>query len=175
MKTIDSYNFTGKRALIRVDFNVPLDDSLKITDTTRIDAALPTIKKVLAEGGSVILMSHLGRPKKNFENKLSLKHIIPYLNLVLKLDVKFADDCMGDSAKTMSAGLKPGEVLLLENLRYYEEEEGKPRLPETATDDEKKAAKAATKEKQKDFTKQLASYADCYINDAFGTAHRAHA
>lgn len=175
MKTIDSYNFTGKRALIRVDFNVPLDDSLKITDTTRIDAALPTIKKVLAEGGSVILMSHLGRPKKNFENKLSLKHIIPYLNLVLKLDVKFADDCMGDSAITMSAGLKPGEVLLLENLRYYEEEEGKPRLPETATDDEKKAAKAATKEKQKDFTKQLASYADCYINDAFGTAHRAHA
>lgn len=175
MKTIDSYNFTGKRALIRVDFNVPLDDSLKITDTTRIDAALPTIKKVLAEGGSVILMSHLGRPKKNFENKLSLKHIIPYLNLVLKLDVKFADDCMGDSAKTMSAGLKPGEVLLLENLRYYEEEEGKPRLPETATDDEKKTAKAATKEKQKDFTKQLASYADCYINDAFGTAHRAHA
>lgn len=175
MKTIDSYNFTGKRALIRVDFNVPLDDSLKITDTTRIDAALPSIKKVLADGGSVILMSHLGRPKKNFENKLSLKHIIPYLNLVLKLDVKFADDCMGESAKTLSAGLKPGEVLLLENLRYYEEEEGKPRLPETATDEEKKAAKAITKEKQKDFTKQLASYADCYINDAFGTAHRAHA
>ena len=175
MKTIDSYNFTGKRALIRVDFNVPLDDTLKITDTTRIDAALPSIKKVLAEGGSVILMSHLGRPKKNFENKLSLRHIIPYLNLVLKLDVKFADDCMGESAKTLSAVLKPGEVLLLENLRYYEEEEGKPRLPETATDDEKKAAKSATKEKQKDFTKQLASYADCYINDAFGTAHRAHA
>ncbi|MCO5266727.1 MAG: phosphoglycerate kinase [Lentimicrobium sp.] len=175
MKTIDSYDFTGKRALIRVDFNVPLNEALKITDTTRIDAALKTIQKVLAGGGSVILMSHLGRPKKNFENKLSLKHIIPYLNQVLKLDVKFADDCMGESAKTLSAGLKPGEVLLLENLRYYEEEEGKPRLPETATDDEKKAAKAATKEKQKDFTKQLASYADCYVNDAFGTAHRAHA
>ncbi|MCB9016351.1 MAG: phosphoglycerate kinase [Lentimicrobiaceae bacterium] len=175
MKTIDSYDFTGKRALIRVDFNVPLDETLKITDTTRIDAALKTIQKVLAGGGSVILMSHLGRPKKNFENKLSLKHIIPYLNQVLKLDVKFADDCMGESAKTLSAGLKPGEVLLLENLRYYEEEEGKPRLPETATDEEKKAAKAATKEKQKDFTKQLASYADCYVNDAFGTAHRAHA
>lgn len=175
MKTIDSYDFTGKRALIRVDFNVPLDETLKITDTTRIDAALKTIQKVLAGGGSVILMSHLGRPKKNFENKLSLKHIIPYLNQVLKLDVKFADDCMGESAKTLSAGLKPGEVLLLENLRYYEEEEGKPRLPETATEEEKKAAKAATKEKQKDFTKQLASYADCYVNDAFGTAHRAHA
>ncbi|KAF0199853.1 MAG: phosphoglycerate kinase [Bacteroidetes bacterium] len=175
MKTIDSYDFTGKRALIRVDFNVPLDDNLKITDTTRIDAALQTIRKVLSGGGSVILMSHLGRPKKNFENKLSLKHIVPYLNHVLKLDVQFADDCMGESAKTMSAGLKPGEVLLLENLRYYEEEEGKPRLPETATDEEKKAAKAVTKEKQKEFTKQLASYADCYINDAFGTAHRAHA
>ena len=175
MKNIDSYDFAGKRALIRVDFNVPLDDDLKITDTTRIDAALPTIHKVLAGGGSVILMSHLGRPKKNFENKLSLKHIVPYLNQVLKTEVKFADDCMGESAKTLTAGLKPGEVLLLENLRYYEEEDGKPRLPETATDEEKKAAKATTKEKQKDFTKQLATYGDCYINDAFGTAHRAHA
>ena len=175
MKNIDSYDFAGKRALIRVDFNVPLDDDLKITDTTRIDAALPTVRKVLAGGGSVILMSHLGRPKKNFENKLSLKHIVPYLDHTLKTEVKFADDCMGESAKTLSANLKPGEVLLLENLRYYEEEEGKPRLPETATDDEKKAAKAITKEKQKDFTKQLATYGDCYINDAFGTAHRAHA
>jgi phosphoglycerate kinase len=175
MKTIDSYDFTGKRALIRVDFNVPLDDAMKITDTNRIDAALATIRKVLAGGGSVILMSHLGRPKKNGEPKLSLKHILPYLNHVLQLDVKFADDCMGESAKTLSAGLKPGEVLLLENLRYYEEEEGKPRLPETATDEEKKAAKAEVKEKQKAFTKQLSTYADCYINDAFGTAHRAHA
>lgn len=175
MKNIDSYNFEGKRALTRVDFNVPLDDDLKITDTTRIDAALPTIRKVLKDGGSVILMSHLGRPKKKGENKLSLRHILPYLNHVLKLEVKFADDCMGDSAKDLSASLKPGEVLLLENLRFYEEEEGKPRLPETATDEEKKAAKASVKEKQKEFTKQLASYGDCYINDAFGTAHRAHA
>lgn len=175
MKNIDSYNFEGKRALTRVDFNVPLDDDLKITDTTRIDAALPTIRKVLKDGGSVILMSHLGRPKKKGENKLSLRHILPYLNHVLKLEVKFADDCMGDSAKDLSASLKPGEVLLLENLRFYEEEEGKPRLPETATDEEKKAAKASVKEKQKEFTQQLASYGDCYINDAFGTAHRAHA
>jgi phosphoglycerate kinase len=175
MKNIDTYNFAGKRALTRVDFNVPLDDNLKITDTTRIDAALPTVRKVLKEGGSVILMSHLGRPKKKGENKLSLIHILPYLNHVLKLEVKFADDCMGESAKTLSANLRPGEVLLLENLRFYEEEEGKPRLPETATDEEKKAAKASVKEKQKEFTKQLASYADCYINDAFGTAHRAHA
>ncbi len=175
MNHIDSYDFKEKRALIRVDFNVPLDDELKITDTTRIDAALPTIRKVLAGGGSVILMSHLGRPKKNFENKLSLKHIVPYLSHVLDREVKFADDCMGESAKTLSATLKPGEVLLLENLRYYEEEEGKPRLPETATEEEKKAAKTAVKEKQKEFTRQLSTYGDCYINDAFGTAHRAHA
>lgn len=175
MKNIDAYDFKGKRALIRVDFNVPLDDDFKITDTNRIDSALLTIRKVLNGGGSVILVSHLGRPKKNFEPKLSLKHIIPYLNHVLKLEVKFADDCMGESAKTLSAGLKPGELLLLENLRYYEEEEGKPRIPDTAPEEEKKAAKAVTKEKQKEFTKQLASYADCYINDAFGTAHRAHA
>jgi len=175
MKSIDSYDFKGKRALVRVDFNVPLNDGLKITDTTRIDAALPTIRKILNGGGSVILMSHLGRPKKNFENKLSLKHILPYLSQVVGQEVKFADDCMGESAKTLSKNLKPGEILLLENLRYYEEEEGKPRLPETATEEEKKAAKAITKDKQKEFTRQLASYADCYVNDAFGTAHRAHA
>lgn len=175
MKNIDSYDFKGKRALVRVDFNVPLNEGLKITDTTRIDAALPTIRKILAGGGSVILMSHLGRPKKNFENKLSLKHIIPYLSDVIGQQVKFADDCMGESAKELSAGLKPGEVLLLENLRYYEEEEGKPRLAEEVSEEEKKTAKAATKEKQKEFTKKLASYADCYVNDAFGTAHRAHA
>lgn len=175
MKSIDSYDFKEKRALVRVDFNVPLNDGLKITDTTRIDAALPTIRKILNGGGSVILMSHLGRPKKNFENKLSLKHILPYLSQVVGQEVKFADDCMGESAKTLSKNLKPGEILLLENLRYYEEEEGKPRLPETATEEEKKAAKAITKDKQKEFTRQLASYADCYVNDAFGTAHRAHA
>lgn len=175
MKSIDSYDFKGKRALVRVDFNVPLNDGLKITDTTRIDAALPTIRKILNSGGSVILMSHLGRPKKNFENKLSLKHILPYLSQVVGQEVKFADDCMGESAITLSKNLKPGEILLLENLRYYEEEEGKPRLPDTATEEEKKAAKTITKDKQKVFTKQLASYADCYVNDAFGTAHRAHA
>lgn len=175
MKSIDSYDFKGKRALVRVDFNVPLNEGLKITDTTRIDAALPTIRKILTGGGSVILMSHLGRPKKNFENKLSLKHIVPYLSQVIGQEVKFADDCMGESARTMTTDLKPGEVLLLENLRYYEEEEGKPRVADDITEEEKKAAKAATKEKQKEFTKKLASYADCYVNDAFGTAHRAHA
>jgi phosphoglycerate kinase len=154
---------------------VPLDDVQKITDTTRIDAALPTIKKILASGGSTILCSHLGRPKKIGEPKLSLRHLLPYLNEVLGVNVKFADDCMGESAVELSASLKPGEVLLLENLRYYEEEEGKPRLPETATDEEKAAAKAKTKASQKEFTKKLASYADCYVNDAYGTAHRAHA
>ncbi len=175
MKSIDSYDFTGKRALVRVDFNVPLNDGLKITDTTRIDAAMPTIHKILSGGGSVILMSHLGRPKKNFENKLSLKHILPYLSGKIGREVKFADDCMGESAAKLSAELKPGEVLLLENLRYYEEEEGKPRLADDIPEEEKKAAKAAVKERQKEFTKKLASYADCYVNDAFGTAHRAHA
>lgn len=149
MKNIDSYDFTGKRALIRVDFNVPLDDDLKITDTTRIDAALPTIHKVLAGGGSVILMSHLGRPKKNFENKLSLKHIVPYLDHVLKTEVKFADDCMGESAKTLTANIKPGELLLLENLRYYEEEEGKPRLPERLPTKKRKPPKPSPKRNRK--------------------------
>jgi phosphoglycerate kinase len=175
MKSIDSYDFKGKRALVRVDFNVPLNEGLKITDTTRIDAALPTIHKILQGGGSVILMSHLGRPKKNFENKLSLKHIVPYLSQVLGQEVLFADDCMGESAETMTKNLKPGEVILLENLRYYEEEEGKPRLADDVSEEEKKAAKTAMKEKQKEFTKKLASYGDCYVNDAFGTAHRAHA
>lgn len=175
MKSIDSYDFKGKRALVRVDFNVPLNEGLKITDTTRIDAALPTIRKILQGGGSVILMSHLGRPKKNFENKLSLKHIVPYLSQVLGQEVLFADDCMGESAETMTKNLKPGDVILLENLRYYEEEEGKPRLANDVSEEEKKAAKTAMKEKQKEFTKKLASYGDCYVNDAFGTAHRAHA
>jgi len=175
MKNIDTYDFTGKRALIRVDFNVPLDDNQKITDTTRIDAALPTIRKILASGGSTILCSHLGRPKKMGESKLSLRHLVPYLEQVLGEKVKFANDCMGLSAVELSATLKPGEVLLLENLRYYEEEEGKARLPETATDEEKAAAKIRVKAAQKEFTKKLASYADCYVNDAYGTAHRAHA
>ena len=175
MKNIDSYDFAGKRALVRVDFNVPLDDNQKITDATRIDAALPTIRKILASGGSAILCSHLGRPKKIGEPKLSLRHLVPYLEKVLNTTVKFADDCMGQSAVDLSAKLKPGEVLLLENLRYYEEEEGKARLPETATDEEKAAAKIRVKAAQKEFTKKLAGYADCYVNDAYGTAHRAHA
>lgn len=175
MKNIDTYDFTGKRALIRVDFNVPLDDNQKITDATRIDAALPTIRKILAGGGSTILCSHLGRPKKLGEPKLSLRHLLTYLENALGTTVKFADDCMGQSAVELSANLKPGEVLLLENLRYYEEEEGKARLPENVTDEEKAAAKTRVKAAQKEFTKKLASYADCYINDAYGTAHRAHA
>jgi phosphoglycerate kinase len=174
MKTVDNYDFTGKRAIVRVDFNVPLDESYKITDTTRIDAALPTIKKILSSGGSVILMSHLGRPKGP-SAKLSLKHVIGYLGERLDKNVSFADDCIGQSAVDLSASLKPGDVVLLENLRFYEEEEGKPRLPETATDEEKKEAKAKVKESQKEFTRKLASLADCYVNDAFGTAHRAHA
>ena len=174
-QSIDTYNFAGKRAIIRVDFNVPLDADFNVTDDTRIRAAIPTIKKVLVGGGSVILMSHLGRPKGP-EDKFSLKHIIPTIEKLLGQKIDFAGDCMGAEAAEKAAALKPGEVLLLENLRFYAEEEGKPRgLKEDATDEEKKAAKAKVKESQKEFTKKLASYADCYINDAFGTAHRAHA
>lgn len=176
MQTIDTYNFEGKRAIIRVDFNVPLDKDFNVTDDTRIRAAIPTIQKVLAGGGSVILMSHLGRPKKNNDEKYSLSHIISAVEARLGTKVLFAGDCMGEKAAEMAATLKPGEVLLLENLRFYAEEEGKPRgLAEDATDEEKKEAKKAVKESQKEFVKKLASYADCYINDAFGTAHRAHA
>ena len=176
MFAIDNYNFTGKRAIIRVDFNVPLNAEGKVTDDTRIRAAIPTIKKVLAGGGSVILMSHLGRPKKNPEAKYSLEQIVYAIEERLGEKVMFAGDCMGEKAAEMAANLKPGEVMLLENLRFYAEEEGKPRgLAEDATDEEKKEAKKAVKESQKEFVKRLASYADCYINDAFGTAHRAHA
>ena len=176
MFAIDNYNFEGKRAIIRVDFNVPLNAEGKVTDDTRIRAAIPTIKKVLAGGGSVILMSHLGRPKKNPDAKYSLEQIIYAIEERLGEKVMFAGDCMGEKASTMAANLKPGEVMLLENLRFYAEEEGKPRgLAEDATDEEKKEAKKAVKESQKEFVKRLASYADCYINDAFGTAHRAHA
>ena len=176
MFAIDNYNFEGKRAIIRVDFNVPLNGEGKVTDDTRIRAAIPTIKKVLAGGGSVILMSHLGRPKKNPDPKYSLEQIIYAIEERLGVNVMFAGDCMGEGAAEMAANLKPGEVMLLENLRFYAEEEGKPRgLAEDATDEEKKEAKKAVKESQKEFVKRLASYADCYINDAFGTAHRAHA
>ena len=176
MFAIDNYNFAGKRAIIRVDFNVPLNAEGKVTDDTRIRAAIPTIKRVLAGGGSVILMSHLGRPKKNPDAKYSLKQIIYAIEERLGEKVMFAGDCMGEKAAEMAANLKPGEVMLLENLRFYAEEEGKPRgLAEDASEEEKKEAKKAVKESQKEFVKRLASYADCYINDAFGTAHRAHA
>ena len=176
MFAIDNYNFAGKRAIIRVDFNVPLNSEGKVTDDTRIRAAIPTIKKVLAGGGSVILMSHLGRPKKNPDAKYSLEQIIYAIEERLGEKVMFAGDCMGEKAAEMAANLKPGEVMLLENLRFYAEEEGKPRgLAEDASEEEKKEAKKAVKEAQKEFVKKLASYADCYINDAFGTAHRAHA
>ena len=176
MFAIDNYNFAGKRAIIRVDFNVPLNAEGKVTDDTRIRAAIPTIKKVLAGGGSVILMSHLGRPKKNPDAKYSLEQIVYAIEERLGEKVMFAGDCMGERAAEMAANLKPGEVMLLENLRFYAEEEGKPRgLAEDASDEEKKEAKKAVKESQKKFVERLASYADCYINDAFGTAHRAHA
>jgi phosphoglycerate kinase len=153
MKTIDQLNFAGKKALIRVDFNVPLDADYNITDTTRIDAALPTIRKILGDGGSVILMSHLGRPKEGPEEKFSLRHLTGYLSRSLGAEVKFADDCIGDSAVKFAAGLKAGEVLLLENLRFYKEE--------TKGDEE--------------FARKLSELGDVYVNDAFGTAHRAHA
>ena len=172
-QSIETYNFSGKKAIARVDFNVPLNAEFKITDDTRIRAAVPTIKKVLAGGGALILMSHLGRPKGVTE-KFSLKHIIYRIEELIGTKVQFCDDCM--KAQEAAAALKPGEVLLLENLRFYAEEEGKPRgLAEDATDEQKKEAKAQVKESQKEFVKTLASYADCYINDAFGTAHRAHA
>lgn len=175
MQNISTYNFTGKRAIVRVDFNVPLNAQFEVTDNTRIRAAIPTLKKVLEGGGSLVIMSHLGRPKKA-EDKFSLRHIIPEVEKQLGVSLQFAPDCMGEEAAQKAAALKPGQVLLLENLRFYAEEEGKPRgLAEDATDQEKKEAKAAVKESQKQFTKTLASYADCYINDAFGTAHRAHA
>ncbi|MCB9001714.1 MAG: phosphoglycerate kinase [Bacteroidales bacterium] len=177
MKTIDNYNFNGKKAIVRVDFNVPLDKAtFQVTDDTRIRGALPTIKKIIGDGGAAILMSHLGRPNGKPQDKFSLKHVVPTIEKDLGLKIKFAPDCVGDEAKKLAAELKPGEVLLLENLRFYEEEEGKPySLGENATDEEKKAAKAKVKESQKEFVNKLASLADCYVNDAFGTAHRAHA
>jgi phosphoglycerate kinase len=176
MQTIDKFSFKGKRAIVRVDFNVPLDKkTFEVTDDTRIRGALPTIHKILKDGGSAILMSHLGRPDGVAQDKYSLRYVVPSLEKLVGKSVQFADDCMGQSAKDMSSALKPGELLLLENLRFYLEEEGKPKLPENVTDEEKKAAKETMKKKQKEFTAHLASYADCYVNDAFGTAHRAHA
>ncbi len=153
MNTIDFLNFSGKKALIRVDFNVPLDDKFNITDDNRMAGAVPTIEKILNDGGSVILMSHLGRPKDGPVEKYSLRHLVRHLALLLNRDIQFADDCIGDSAVSKARELKPGEVLLLENLRFYKEEE--------------KGDEA--------FAKKLASLGDVYVNDAFGTAHRAHA
>ena len=174
MMTIDNFNFAGKKAFVRVDFNVPVDENFVITDDTRIRAAMPTLKKILADGGSLIIASHMGRPKKNPDPKYSLKHIVDHVSKTLGVEVKFVEDC--NAADEACAALKPGEALLLENLRFYAEEEGKPRgLAEDATDEEKAAAKKAVKASQKEFAKHLASYADCYVNDAFGTAHRAHA
>lgn len=174
MKMIQDFNFKGVKTIVRVDFNVPLDKkTFVVTDDTRIRGALPTIKKIISEGGSVILMSHLGRPEGRME-KYSLKPVLPVLEKYLGQTVLFADDCLGESAVKMSAALKPGEVLLLENVRFYPEEEGKPILPETVTEEEKKAAKAEMKLKQKELAKKLSTYAEVYVNDAFGTAHRAH-
>jgi phosphoglycerate kinase len=152
MKTLNDFNFKDKKAIIRVDFNVPLDENFNVTDATRIEAAKPTIDKILADGGSVILMSHLGRPKGN-EEKYSLKHIVETTAEILGAPVKFAEDCIGDKAEKAAADLKPGEILLLENLRFHSEEEAG----------------------DKNFAKKLASLGDIYVNDAFGTAHRAHA
>lgn len=172
-QSIDKYPFKGKKAIIRVDFNVPLDAAFTVTDDTRIRSAIPTIKKVISGGGAVILMSHLGRPK-GVTDKFSLKHIIPTIEKLLGQKIAFAPDCQ--TADQEVAALKEGEVLLLENLRFYAEEEGKARgLAEDASDEAKAEAKKAVKASQKEFVKKLASYADAYINDAFGTAHRAHA
>ncbi|MCI1779629.1 MAG: phosphoglycerate kinase [Bacteroidales bacterium] len=173
MQLIDDFNFKGKKAIVRVDFNVPLNkETGEVSDDTRLRGALPTIKKILSDGGCAILMSHMGRPKKNPDPKLSLKQVIPALEKLLGTKVAFAPDCA--HADEQASGIKPGEVLLLENLRFYEEEQGKP-MGTFASDEEKAAAKAALKPKQKEFAKHLASYAEVYVNDAFGTAHRAHA
>lgn len=153
MKTIDQFDFKDKKALIRVDFNVPLNEHFQITDTTRIDAALPTIRKILADGGSVILMSHLGRPKEGPETKFSLRHVVGYLSRVLNTDVQFADDCIGEQALDKARALGPGGVLMLENLRFHKEE--------TKGDEA--------------FAQKLAELGNVYVNDAFGSAHRAHA
>jgi phosphoglycerate kinase len=174
MQSIDNYDFHGKRAIVRFDFNVPLNEKFEVTDNTRIRAAIPTIKKIFEGGGAIIAMTHLGRPKGVTE-KYSLKHIIPELEKLIGKKVIFVPDCVGEEAVAVSKNLKAGDFVLLENLRFYAEEEGKPRLAESATDEEKSAAKSELKIKQKDFVKKLASLADCYVNDAFGTAHRAHA
>ena len=172
MQTIDKYNFAGKKAIVRVDFNVPLDENGKITDDTRIRGALPTLKKILADGGSVIIMSHMGKPKGKVNAKFSLSQIVDAVAEKLGVKVNFANDCA--KAAEAAAALQPGEALLLENLRFYPEEEGKP-VGIDKEDPAYEEAKKAMKASQKEFAKTLASYADCYVNDAFGTAHRKHA
>ncbi|MBQ7440012.1 MAG: phosphoglycerate kinase [Prevotella sp.] len=170
--TIDQFNFAGKKAIVRVDFNVPLDENGQVTDDTRIRGALPTLKKILNDGGAVIMMSHMGKPKGKVNPKMSLKQIVPAVSKALGVDVKFAPDCANASEE--AAALKMGEALLLENLRYYPEEEGKPvGIEKDAPEYEE--AKKAMKKSQKEFAKKLASYADVYVMDAFGTAHRKHA
>lgn len=169
---IDQFNFAGKKAIVRVDFNVPLDENGNVTDDTRIRGALPTLKKILSDGGSVIMMSHMGKPKGKVNPKFSLSQIVGKVSERLGVDVKFADDCANASAA--AAALKLGEALLLENLRFYAEEEGKPVGVEKGTP-EYDVAKKEMKDKQKAFAQKLASYADVYVNDAFGTAHRKHA
>ena len=171
MKIAD-FNFAGKKAIVRVDFNVPLDENGKVTDDTRIRGALPTLKKVLADGGALIMMSHMGKPKGKVNEKLSLSQIVPNVSAALGVEVKFAKDC--GNASEEAAALKPGEALLLENLRFYPEEEGKPVGVEKGTP-EYDAAKKEMKVRQQEFAKKLASYADCYVMDAFGTAPRKHA
>ena len=153
MKTINDFNFKDKKALVRVDFNVPQSADLKVTDNTRIQAVKPTIEKILNDGGSVILMTHLGRPKGKFSEQFSLKNIVPEIEEVLGKSVKFCKDCLGEDAENMTANLQPGEILLLENLRFYEQEEAG----------------------DKEFAEKLSKYGDAYVNDAFGTAHREHA
>jgi phosphoglycerate kinase len=175
MSKIEAFNFAGKRAIVRVDFNVPLNEKFEITDDNRIRAAVPTIKKILKDGGSAIIMSHLGRPKGKVNPDFSLKHIQAHLAKTIGTDVIFVGDCVGPEVKAKAEALKPGQVLLLENLRFHLEEEGKPKLAEGISDEEAKVAKADMKKKQKVFSQALASLADVYVNDAFGTAHRAHA
>ena len=172
MMTISNYNFAGKKAIVRVDFNVPLDENGKITDDTRIRGALPTLKHILDNGGALIIMSHMGKPKGKVNAKMSLSQIVDAVSAALGVPVKFAPDCA--KAQDAAAALKPGEVLMLENLRFYPEEEGKP-VGIEKEDPAYEAAKAEMKKRQKDFAKTLASYADCYVMDAFGTAHRKHA
>ena len=172
MATIDNYNFAGKKAIVRVDFNVPLNEDGTISDDTRIRGALPTLKKILADGGSLILMSHMGKPKGKVNEKLSLAQIREAVAQALGTDVKFAPDCA--KAQEAAKDLKPGEVLLLENLLFYPEEEGKP-VGIDKNDPAYEDAKKEMKKSQKEFAKTLASYADVYVNDAFGTAHRKHA